>query len=95
MKFGTRTLLLGTAFVAVSLGFCVATVRTIERHTLIVTYGIELAYYAVFSSSLWLPLAFFVYAVGSRRLTARMVACFTSAEFLAFCAVWYFLSHAA
>jgi hypothetical protein len=74
-RFATSTLLLIVAAVAISCGGMIGWGK-IEGQ---IAFG-RILLFTLLVSPLWLPFAFFAFAVGRRVLTARMVLVFAIAE---------------
>ena len=88
-QFSTRQILLATAFVAITCGG-VGVYRQIGYQPP-VRWSIVVNHVAV-SSPLWVPSLFFVYAIGRRAFTTRLVVTFALMELLA-CIISYAWGH--
>jgi hypothetical protein len=77
-QFGTSTLLLATAFSAISVSGLAAVHKWLQPSRLDIGVG-ELSTLAA-GAPLWTPIAFVAYALGKNRLTVKSVVVFAVAE---------------
>jgi hypothetical protein len=87
-QFGTSTLLLATAFIAISMSGVAAVNRLLQPSLENMGVG-ELSTLAI-GAPLWTPITFAAYALGKNRLTAKSVGLFAVTEAAAIgCFLWW------
>lgn len=85
MQFSTRSLLLAVSFVAIALGGAARMLAGMTRDD-----WRYLTYLIAVSSPLWIPIPFAAYALGQRRLSARLVVAFGVAALIAQAVFWLY-----
>jgi hypothetical protein len=83
LQFTTRTLLLATAAVAISLGGALGWIQALKLRDFAFQADLWIVVRnTAFGLPLWLPVVFLGYSVGHRRLTVAMVVVFAIAELM-------------